>query len=71
MFGTAPKLSDMSQNRIRIKKNVLLPPPVKEQVDQRWTSMGMGTSYSEALLDLITRGLRDWEREQGKQQTAA
>lgn len=70
MFGTAHKLSDMSQNRIRIKKNVLLPPPVKEQVDQRWTSMGMGTSYSEALLDLITRGLRDWEREQGRQNAA-
>lgn len=63
-FGTSPKLIGMSEpKRIRIKKNVLLPPPVKEQVDRRWETMGMGTSYNAALVDLIVRGLRDWEKE--------
>jgi hypothetical protein len=70
MFGTAPTFPAMTQNRIRIKKNVLLPPPVKEQVDRRWTAMGMGTSYSEALVDLIERGLKDWQREQAQQPAA-
>lgn len=71
MFGTAPKLGAMNQNRIRIKKNVLLLPPVKERVDRRWFAMGMGTSYNKALEDLIERGLRDWEKEQNQHQTAA
>lgn len=71
MFGTSPTFLPMTEKRIRIKKNVLLLPPVKERIDRRWAAMGMGTSYNKALEDLIERGLRDWEKENGQQQSAA
>jgi hypothetical protein len=72
MFRTAPIFCAMSeQKRIRIKKNVLLLPDEEAQVNQRWREMEFGTSYSEALRDLIKRGLDDWTREKADQSNAA